>query len=306
MSVKFVNKMNKQNSIKVAAIQYRCDLIANENNLNNLIDKIQIAAKNKAKLIVLPELHNYPYFCQQQRIANFKLAETIPGKTSKRLCILAKKLNIVIIASIFEKDLNAENYYNTACVCDSNGQIAGIYRKMHIPDDPGYNEKYYFTPGNLGFNSIQTSIGKLGILVCWDQWFPEAARLMRLSGAEILIYPTAIGWEQNDNEKTKQQQLNAWKIMQQSHAIANHIPVISCNRVGFEPLNNDKSASNQGNNFWGNSFICDSGGTLLAQASHDNEEIIYANIDRQYSENISLEWPFFRDRRIEFYKNLSE
>lgn len=286
-----------QKNINAAVIQLK--FIGKNKQLDYILEQINQAAKH-ASLIILPELHNSNYFCQEQNINNFKLAETIPGKTTEIFCKVAKEKNIVLVASLFEKNI-AGNYYNTAVVIDK-GQIKGIYRKMHIPDDPGYNEKFYFTPGDLGFNPIDTSVGKLGVLICWDQWFPEAARCMALKGAEILIYPTAIGFEPSDSKEVQQNQLDSWVTIQRSHAIANNIPVISCNRVGFEkaPV---KRADLNGIDFWGHSFICDSYGKIKVQAEL-LEKIIYASID--LSENIKIKqlWPFFRDRRINYYKDL--
>lgn len=268
--------------------------------LEQQITAIQQAAKQGAKLIVLQELHNGYYFCQSEDPAHFAHAESIPGPTTDILAKLAKTLQVVIVASLFERR-TAGLYHNTAVVLERDGHIAGIYRKMHIPEDPGFHEKFYFTPGDLGFQPIKTSIGRLGVLVCWDQWFPEAARSMVLHGAEYLIYPTAIGWDPRDTQEEKDRQLQAWVTIQRSHAIANGIPVIVCNRVGFEP--SPKSAE-AGIMFWGHSFIIGPQGEFLAQASTQTPEIIMAEIDSQRSESVRQIWPFLRDRRIDAYQAL--
>ena len=280
-------------TLKVAAIQHACT--ANkEENLQRSIDGIKQAAAAGAKLIVLPELHTTPYFCVTQNTENFELAETVPGPSTESLARAAKKLGVVIVASIFEWR-TAGIYHNTAVVIDTDGEIAGRYRKMHIPDDPGYNEKFYFTPGDLGFVPINTSIGKLGVLVCWDQWFPEASRLMALAGADILLYPTAIGWNIDDDVDEQQRQLDAWITVQRSHAITNGLPLIACNRVGQE--------TDKGDQFWGYSFICDPQGYVLASAT-DQSTVINSEIDLQHSEHIRRIWPFLRDRRIDAYGDL--
>jgi len=258
--------------------------------------KIQEAAQEGAQLIVLQELHQTEYFCQCEDTKFFAYANSFEDDIvywSK----VAKENNIVLIASLFEKR-TAGLYHNTAVVFDSDGTVAGKYRKMHIPDDPGFYEKFYFTPGDLGFEPIQTSVGKLGVLICWDQWYPEAARIMTLKGAEILIYPTAIGWFEEDSTEEKQRQLDSWITIQRSHAIANAIPVISCNRVGFEA---DPTGVLQGTHFWGNSFICGVQGELLAHANHQNETILYADISHERTKEVRDIWPFLRDRRIEEY-----
>lgn len=287
-------------------------LIQQQNSDNIADNKFQIAAAIKqaaeqgAKLIVLQELHNSLYFCQQEETAQFDLAETIPGPSTDALGELAKRLNVVIVASLFEKRA-AGLYHNTAVVLESDGSIAGKYRKMHIPDDPGFYEKFYFTPGDLGFSPIQTSIGKLGVLVCWDQWFPEAARLMAMAGAELLIYPTAIGWDLNDKDDEQQRQLDAWKISQRGHAVANGLPVLSCNRVGFEAdPHAHKDDNKAGIHFWGNSFVAGPQGEILAQANDQQETILMADIDLKRSENVRRIWPFFRDRRIDHYQDLTK
>lgn len=265
------------------------------------IAKIHEAAANHADLVVLPELHLDPYFCQNEDYRHFDLAQPIPGPTTEVLSGLAKKLGIVIISTLFEKRA-AGLYHNTAVVFDKDGSLAGKYRKMHIPDDPGFYEKYYFTPGDLSFKPIETSIGKLGVLVCWDQWFPEAARLMALAGAEILIYPTAIGWDPEDNADEQQRQLNAWITIQRSHAIANGIPVIACNRIGFEKAPD----SDAGINFWGNSFIAGPQGELLTSANATDSQLLTYTIDKARSEHVRRIWPYLRDRRIDEYGKLTK
>lgn len=252
------------------------------------------------QLVILPELHNSHYFCQEQNSANFQLAETIPGRTSQVLLELSAAKNLVIVGSIFEK-APAGNYFNTAIVCD-HGKLAGKYRKMHIPDDPGYNEKFYFTPGDLGFKPIATSLGKLGVLICWDQWFPEAARIMVLNGADLLIYPTAIGWDPNMNSQQHQQELDAWRTIQRSHAIANGTYVLSCNRTGFEkpPTSYQHLA---GIDFWGNSFVCAPNGEIIAAAQQE-PQIFYAELDLNKNTETKQLWPFLRDRRKEYYQDL--
>ncbi len=264
--------------------------------LEQTLTNIQQAALLGAELIVLQELHCGPYFCQEEKTIEFDRAESIPGPTSEKLSAIAKELKVVIVASLFEKRA-AGLYHNTAIVIEKNGEIAGKYRKMHIPDDPGFYEKFYFTPGDLGFNPIQTSLGKLGVLVCWDQWFPEAARLMALAGAEILIYPTAIGWVPTDIDAEKQRQLTAWLTVQRGHAIANGLPLVSCNRVGLEQ-------SSMGSiQFWGNSFIAGPQGEILKQADI-HPTILISEIDKSRSESVRRIWPFLRDRRIDDYADL--
>ncbi|MBF6597808.1 MAG: carbon-nitrogen hydrolase [Fermentimonas sp.] len=270
-------------------------------NLNKLQDKVRSLASEGAELIVMQELHNGLYFCQTENPDVFEQAETIPGHSTNLFGNLAKELGVVIILSLFEKRA-AGLYHNTAVVIEKDGTIAGTYRKMHIPDDPAYYEKFYFTPGDLGFRPIDTSVGRLGLLVCWDQWYPEAARLMAMSGAEMLIYPTAIGWESTDSDDEKQRQLDAWITIQRGHAVANGIPVIAVNRTGYEA---DPSGVTNGINFWGNSFICGPQGEFLFQAQ-EGEETHIVEIDKKRTENVRRWWPFFRDRRIEDYKNLTK
>lgn len=271
-----------------------------EENLNILAQNIEECANKGAQLIVLQELHNTRYFCQTEDVSLFDLAESIPGPSTAFYSGLAATYKIVLVTSLFEKRAPGL-YHNTAVVFDSNGSIAGKYRKMHIPDDPAYYEKFYFTPGDLGFTPIQTSLGKLGVLVCWDQWYPEAARLMALKGAEILIYPTAIGWESTDTPDEKKRQLDAWLISQRAHAVANGIPVISVNRVGLEP---DPSGHTNGIQFWGNSFVAGPQGEFLAQAGNEKAENLVVEIDLKRSENVRRWWPFLRDRRIDAYEDI--
>jgi N-carbamoylputrescine amidase len=252
-------------------------------------------------MVLLQELHNSAYFCQTEDPANFDLAESIPGPSTERLGGLASDLGVVIVASLFERRAPGL-YHNTAVVLDSDGRLAGVYRKMHIPDDPGYYEKFYFTPGDLGFEPIDTSVGRLGVLVCWDQWYPEAARLMALAGAEILLYPTAIGWDPNDAPEEQTRQREAWIGVQRSHAIANALPVAACNRVGFEP---DPSGTTAGARFWGHSFVCGPQGEILARAGDQNPQILLAHIDPARTEHVRRLWPFLRDRRIDAYGDLT-
>lgn len=285
--------------LKVGLIQQSCTTDRQENVEKKFRQISQVAAQG-AELVVLQELHNNHYFCQTEDTANFDLAESIPGPTTQKFGELAKELGIVLIISLFEKR-TAGLYHNTAVVLEKDGSIAGTYRKMHIPDDPGYYEKFYFTPGDLGFNPIATSVGKLGVLICWDQWYPEAARLMALAGAEILVYPTAIGYDPNDKPAEQQRQFDAWMTVQQGHAVANGIPIITVNRVGFEA---DPSQVTAGIDFWGSSFVAGCQGEILAQAGTDAEETLCINIDLDHSEKIRRIWPFFRDRRIDQYQEL--
>ncbi|MDH5184178.1 MAG: carbon-nitrogen hydrolase [Gammaproteobacteria bacterium] len=286
-------------TLRVALVQQCCSEDS-EKNLNHSMDKIHQAAREGAQLVLLQELHTSHYFCQTEDTALFDLAESIPGPSTDTLGQLAKELDIVIVASLFERRA-AGLYHNTAVVLDTDGSIAGIYRKMHIPDDPGFYEKFYFTPGDLGFEPINTSVGRLGILVCWDQWYPEAARMMALAGAELLLYPTAIGWDPRDDEAEQLRQQGAWITIQRSHAIANGIPVLSCNRTGHEA---DPSMQSEGIRFWGNSFVCGPQGEFIAQADADNETVLMADIDMQRSESVRRIWPYLRDRRIDAYYEL--
>ena len=287
--------------MKVALIQQSNRQEISE-NLSKLQENIRKCAAAGAELVVLQELHNSLYFCQTENPDYFDLAETIPGPSTNYFGKLTGELGVVLVLSLFEKRA-AGLYHNTAVVLEKDGTIAGIYRKMHIPDDPAYYEKFYFTPGDLGFVPIQTSLGKLGVMVCWDQWFPEAARLMALAGAELLIYPTAIGWETTDSEEEKQRQLEAWITIQRSHAIANGLPIVSCNRVGHEV---DPSGETGGIQFWGNSFVAGPQGEILAQASNQEEENLLVDVDLARSEQVRRIWPFFRDRRIDSYQDLTK
>ncbi|KIM08378.1 MAG: carbon-nitrogen hydrolase [Sulfurovum sp. FS06-10] len=270
-----------------------------ETTIEKTVEDIKKASLNGAELIVLQELHQNEYFCQSEDTKFFDYA----GSWEEDITFwstVAKANRVVLVTSLFEKR-TAGLYHNTAVVFEKDGTVAGKYRKMHIPDDPGFYEKFYFTPGDLGFEPIQTSVGKLGVLVCWDQWYPEAARIMTLRGAEMLIYPTAIGWFDGDNEAEKQRQLDSWITIQRSHAIANGVPVLSCNRVGFEA---DSAGVMHGIRFWGNSFVCDPQGSLIAQAGSVDETILYADIDHKRTKEVRDIWPFLRDRRIEAYGNL--
>jgi len=290
-----------QNKIKVGFIQQHNTNDIND-NMQRLKKGIEQLAKQGAQLIVLQELHNSLYFCQIETVDNFDLAEPIPGPSTAFFSEIAAANNVVIVTSLFEKRA-AGLYHNTSVVIEKDGSIAGKYRKMHIPDDPAYYEKFYFTPGDLGFVPIQTSLGKLGILVCWDQWYPEAARLMALNGAELLIYPTAIGYESSDAEEEKQRQREAWTTVQRGHAVANGLPVIAVNRVGFEP---DPSQQTQGITFWGSSFVAGPQGEFLFRADIDEEVVAIVDIDLQRSENVRRWWPFLRDRRIEEFAPLAK
>ena len=289
-----------KSSLIVSVVQQPCNK-DRQTNLDFSIAKIHEAAAANADLVVLPELHLGPYFCQNEDFNHYDLAQPIPGPTTDILSTVAQKLNIVIVSTIFEKRAPGL-FHNTAVVFDRDGSIAGKYRKMHIPDDPGFYEKYYFTPGDLGFKPIETSIGKLGVLICWDQWFPEAARLMALAGAELLIYPTAIGWDNNDNKEEQQRQLDAWITIQRSHAVANGIPVIACNRIGFE----QSPDSAAGINFWGNSFIAGPQGEIIKQADDSESSLLTCTLDKSRTEYIRKIWPFLRDRRIDAYNDLTK
>jgi len=289
------------NYMKVALIQ-QANTASRDENVAKLLQNIRQAAQQGAELIVLQEIHNGLYFCQTEDPAVFDQAETIPGYSTEIFGRAAKEHQVVIVLSLFEKRATGL-YHNTAVVIEKDGSIAGKYRKMHIPDDPAYYEKFYFTPGDTGFMPIQTSVGKLGVLVCWDQWYPEAARLMAMAGAEVLIYPTAIGWESTDTEDEKNRQLDAWITIQCGHAVANALPVISCNRVGYEP---DPSGQTNGISFWGNSFVAGPQGEILAQARDTRDENLIVNIDLSRTEAVRRMWPFFRDRRIDVYGDLTK
>lgn len=271
-----------------------------EANKKKLIANITECAKQGAQLVVLQELHNTPYFCQVENVDNFDLAEPIPGASTELYSAVAKQLNIVLVTSLFEKRATGL-YHNTAVVFDTDGTISGTYRKMHIPDDPAYYEKFYFTPGDLGFEPIKTSVGTLGVLVCWDQWYPEAARIMAMKGADMLIYPTAIGWESTDTQDEKNRQRDAWIISQRGHAVANGLPVISVNRVGWEK---DSSEATNGIQFWGSSFVAGPQGEIIRQASSENEENMVVEVSLTRSEDVRRIWPFFRDRRIDAYADI--
>jgi N-carbamoylputrescine amidase len=286
--------------IKVASIQQKF-IDTKEKTIKNTFLQIDEAVENGAKLVVLQELHTSKYFCQTENEANFILAEHFE-REKKLFSDIAKMHGIVLVTSLFEKRTTGI-YHNTSVVFDTDGSEAGFYRKMHIPDDPGFYEKFYFTPSDDGFNPIFTSLGKLGVLICWDQWYPEASRIMAIKGADILIFPTAIGWFEEDPVNEKEKQLQAWITIQRSHAIANGLPLISANRVGFEE---DDSKVLKGIKFWGNSFICGSSGEILAKANEKDEEILYASIDLEESKKVRNMWPFLRDRRIEFYGDIEK
>lgn len=279
--------------LKIGVLQQH-NTADNTENKTRLAVGIKALAEKGAQLIVLQELHNTLYFCQTEDVRNFDLAETIPGPSTEFFGALAKQLNVVIVISLFEKRA-VGLYHNTAVVLEKDGSIAGTYRKMHIPDDPAYYEKFYFTPGDLGFQPVQTSVGTLGVMVCWDQWYPEAARLMALAGAEILIYPTAIGYSDEDDEAEQQRQREAWTTVQRGHAVANGLPVVAVNRVGREDTIN----------FWGSSFIAGPQGEILYRASEKEEESTIVEVDLAHSENVRRWWPFLRDRRIENYSDLT-
>ncbi|HRF57252.1 MAG TPA: carbon-nitrogen hydrolase [Campylobacterales bacterium] len=286
-------------TLKVGLIQQTCSENRAETT-SKTMDMIRSAAAKGAKLICLQELHTGVYFCQAEEVDRFDMAESIPGASTDEFGALAKELGVVIVLSLFEKRA-AGLYHNTAVVLENDGSIAGIYRKMHIPDDPAFYEKFYFTPGDLGFNPIKTSVGNLGVLVCWDQWYPEGARIMAMNGADVLIYPTAIGYNPNDAKDEKIRQRDAWIISQRAHAVANGLNVISINRVGHEA---DFSGVGDGIRFWGNSFVAGPQGEFLAHASEDYEEVVTCEIDLTRSENVRRWWPFFRDRRIDAYGDI--
>ncbi|SEP68852.1 N-carbamoylputrescine amidase [Ectothiorhodospira magna] len=285
--------------MRIALIQH-----SNTDNTRSNLDKslrgIREAAAQGAELVILQELHTGLYFCQTEDTELFDLAEPIPGPSTQALSEVAAELGVVIVGSLFERRAPGL-YHNTAVVLDSDGRLAGVYRKMHIPDDPGYYEKFYFTPGDLGFEPVDTRVGRLGVLVCWDQWFPEAARLMALAGAELLIYPTAIGWDPNDTADEQARQRDAWITVQRAHAVANGIPVAACNRVGFEA---DPSGVTAGSQFWGSSFVCGPQGEFLAQASDSQEQVLVVDVDKARSEAVRRIWPYLRDRRIDAYGDL--
>jgi len=273
-----------------------------QQNILRLCEGISDLAKRGAQLVVLQELHNSLYFCQEENVDNFDLAEPIPGPSTKLFGEVAKTCGVVIVTSLFERRAPGL-YHNTAVVIERDGTIAGRYRKMHIPDDPAYYEKFYFTPGDLGFQPIDTSVGRLGVMVCWDQWYPEAARLMALAGAQLLVYPTAIGYESSDTPEEQERQRRAWQTVQRGHAVANGLPVVAVNRVGYEP---DPSGQTGGIRFWGTSFVAGPQGELVYEASADEEESIIVDLDLGRSEQVRRWWPFLRDRRIDHYGDLTK
>jgi N-carbamoylputrescine amidase len=285
--------------LRVGLVQQSCSSDLDTNQRSSEAG-IRDAAARGAQLVLLQELHRSVYFCQHESTELFDLAEPIPGPSTQWLSALAKELDIVIVGSLFEKRA-AGLYHNTAVVLERDGSLAGIYRKMHIPDDPGYYEKFYFTPGDLGFHPVETSVGKLGVLVCWDQWYPEAARLMALAGAELLLYPTAIGWNPQDPPEERGRQRDAWVTIQRAHAVANGLPVLVANRVGFEA---DPTGQWPGSQFWGHSFVAGPQGEIIAAAGED-AQVLIVDIDRQRSENVRRWWPFLRDRRIDAYGELT-
>jgi N-carbamoylputrescine amidase len=286
------------NPLRVALLQEsnRGDAAA---NLDAIEAGLREAAAAGAALVLLQELHNGPYFCQHESVGEFERAEPIPGPSTARIGSLAAELQLVVVASLFERRA-AGIYHNSAVVFDRKNEICGKYRKMHIPDDPAYYEKFYFTPGDLGFEPIATSVGRLGVLVCWDQWYPEAARLMALAGADLLLYPTAIGWDPHDDAAEKQRQRDAWITVQRGHAVANGLPLLACNRFGFEAAPD----GGRGIQFWGSSFAAGPQGELLAQAGSDGRELLVVDVDLQRSESVRRIWPFLRDRRIDAYADL--
>ncbi len=287
------------NILRAGLIQMAC-VDDKDTNIRKSVEQIKKCAAEGAQVVVLQELHSSLYFCQTENTGMFDLAEPIPGPSTEIFSAVAKEAGVVLVTSLFEKR-TAGLYHNTAVVFEKDGSIAGKYRKMHIPDDPAYYEKFYFTPGDLGFHPVKTSVGNLGVLVCWDQWYPEAARLMTLAGADILIYPTAIGWESTDTDKEKERQLNAWMITQRAHAVANGLPVISVNRVGFEA---DPSGQTNGITFWGNSFVAGPQGEITHRFPAEKEQTGIVEIDLERSEDVRRIWPFLRDRRIDAYGDL--
>lgn len=294
------SSMNPQKNLVVALVQMACGAIP-QTNLNDALAKVGEAARRGAKVICLPELFRSHYFCQREDPAWFDLAESVPGPSTDALSKVAKQHNVVVMVPIFERR-TAGLYHNSVVVLDGDGSIAGLYRKMHVPDDPAYYEKFYFTPGDTGFHAISTSVGKLGVLICWDQWYPEAARLMTLHGAEILFYPTAIGWHPSEKAQEGETQRSAWQTIQRSHAIANGVFVAAVNRVGHEkPVE-----GGDGIEFWGSSFICDPLGVVLAEASMEREEILFAHVNLSHVEDARRHWPFLRDRRVDAYGGLTK
>ncbi len=292
--------MSANRRLAMGLVQHSCGEDPEE-NLERSLAGVREAAAGGARLVVLQELHRSRYFCQTEDTARFDLAEPIPGPSTRRIGSLARELGVVVVASLFERRA-AGLYHNTAAVLERDGSLAGLYRKMHIPDDPGYSEKFYFTPGDLGFAPIDTSLGRLGVLVCWDQWYPEAARLMALAGAEMLVYPTAIGWDGADEPAERERQREAWITVQRAHAVANGLPVAACNRVGDEP---DPSGRSGGIRFWGSSFACGPQGEILGVASADQHQVLLCELDLARSEQVRRIWPFLRDRRIDAYGDLT-
>ena len=292
--------MNTQNNLTIALVQMACGADSNE-NVSAAVARVEEAARCGAKVVCLPELFRSQYFCQTEDAALFDLAEAIPGPSTEALGKVARQLNVVIIVPVFERR-TAGIYHNSVVVVDSDGSIAGLYRKMHVPDDPAYYEKFYFTPGDKGFQAIQTSVGKIGTLICWDQWYPEAARLTTLQGAEMLFYPTAIGWHPSEKAQEGESQRSAWQTIQRSHAIANGVFVAAVNRVGHEK----SDTGGDGIEFWGSSFVCDPFGTVLAEASIDKEEILLAEVNMGRVEEVRRHWPFLRDRRVDAYGGITK
>ncbi|MYA28524.1 MAG: carbon-nitrogen hydrolase [Nitrospira sp. SB0666_bin_27] len=292
--------MNTENNLMIALVQMACGAVPQE-NLGSAIAKVEEASRGGAKVVCLPELFRSQYFCQTEDAALFDLAESIPGPSTEALSKVAGQFNVVMIVPVFERR-TAGIYHNSVVVVDSDGSIAGLYRKMHIPDDPAYYEKFYFTPGDRGFQAIQTSAGKIGALICWDQWYPEAARLTTLQGAEMLFYPTAIGWHPSEKAREGESQRSAWQTIQRSHAIANGVFVAAVNRVGHEK----SDAGGDGIEFWGSSFVCDPFGTVLAEASIDKEEILLAEVNMGRVEEVRRNWPFLRDRRVDAYAGITK
>ena len=282
--------------VKVAGIQMSCSA-DKEANFNKAVERIKEVAAKGAQIVCTQELFTSLYFCDEENYDNFKLAESIPGESTEKLCSIAKELHVVIIASLFEKRAQGI-YHNTTAVIDADGTYLGKYRKMHIPDDPNYYEKFYFTPGDLGYKVFKTKYATIGVLICWDQWYPEAARITSLMGAEILFYPTAIGWATDQDTATNDEQYNAWQTIQRSHAVANGVHVVSVNRVGFE--------QNGAMKFWGGSFVSNPFGNLIYKASHENEEVFTADVDTQKTDKYRTHWPFMRDRRIDSYQQITK
>lgn len=287
--------------LRVGLLQMRCVADVKE-NVRRIAEGIVGMAGQGAQLIVLQELHNTLYFCQEENVDAFDYAESVPGPSTDALCRMAKEHGVVIVASLFERRAPGL-YHNTAVVLERDGTIAGLYRKMHIPDDPGYYEKFYFTPGDIGFRPVDTSVGRIGVMVCWDQWYPEAARLMALAGAEMLVYPTAIGYADEDTPDEQQRQREAWRTVQRGHAVANGLPVVTVNRVGYEP---DPSGRTAGIRFWGSSFVAGPQGELIAEANDRDEARLVASVDMERCEQVRRWWPFLRDRRTDEYGGLTK